>query len=206
MSRSQLFLVYHFLVSMMWFLPSSVKAIGISVGTGNPRCISEDLDAQQSIEANYEVVQKGGIVFATVRSPSGDWVYKQRAATDLIKFTAKENGEHQFCFMGQGPNGAQLEVDVQINSGLSHKKYDELATKENLEPIEAELRMLEDTIGSIFDEMLLLRDREEVMRKTNESTNSRVLWFGVASMCVLVSLSTWQIYYLRRFFQKKKIL
>ena len=34
---------------------------------------------------------------------------------------------------------------------------------------------------------------QEEMRDTNESTNSRVLYFSVFSMCCLLGLATWQV-------------
>jgi len=39
-----------------------------------------------------------------------------------------------------------------------------------------------------------------------ESTNARVLWFSVLSMVILLVLGAWQLYYLKRFFQEKKLI
>lgn len=39
-----------------------------------------------------------------------------------------------------------------------------------------------------------------------ESTNTRVLYFSVFSMCCLIGLATWQVFYLRRFFKAKKLI
>lgn len=39
-----------------------------------------------------------------------------------------------------------------------------------------------------------------------ESTNSRVLYFSVFSMACLVALAGWQIFYLKKFFQTKKLI
>jgi emp24/gp25L/p24 family/GOLD len=43
-------------------------------------------------------------------------------------------------------------------------------------------------------------------RHVAESTNSRVLWFSILSMVVLVVLGIAQITYLKRFFQAKKLI
>jgi p24 family protein delta-1 len=42
-----------------------------------------------------------------------------------------------------------------------------LAQKEHLKPIEAELKVLEDVMKSIVDEMEYLKEREVKMRDTN---------------------------------------
>ena len=44
------------------------------------------------------------------------------------------------------------------------------------------------------------------MRDTNESTNSRVLYFSIFSMCCLLGLATWQVLYLRKYFKSKKLI
>ncbi|VEN63219.1 unnamed protein product [Callosobruchus maculatus] len=46
-------------------------------------------------------------------------------------------------------------------------------------------------------------EAKEEMRDTNESTNSRVLYFSVFSMCCLLGLATWQVLYLRQYFKAK---
>ena len=51
-----------------------------------------------------------------------------------------------------------------------------------------------------------MRQREEEMRDTNESTNSRVLYFSIFSMCCLLALATWQVLYLRKYFKSKKLI
>ena len=68
-----------------------------------------------------------------------------------------------------------------------------------------------------------MRQREEEMRDTNESTNSRVLYFSIFSMCCLLGLATWQVelcwilyllysfsvlqvLYLRKYFKSKKLI
>jgi hypothetical protein len=50
------------------------------------------------------------------------------------------------------------------------------------------------------------RDREEVHRNTNESTNARVMWFSMLTVLTLVALSAGQVWHLYAFFKKKKYL
>jgi len=39
-----------------------------------------------------------------------------------------------------------------------------------------------------------------------ESTNARVQWFSTLTVCVLVALGLWQVFYLKRFFRKKRLI
>lgn len=49
--------------------------------------------------------------------------------------------------------------------------------------------------------MEYLRLREQKLRDTNESTNSRVKYFGVGTTWLLIGLWAWQVMYLRAYFR-----
>lgn len=51
-----------------------------------------------------------------------------------------------------------------------------------------------------------MRQREEEMRDTNESTANRVLYSSMIGMLCLMGLVVWQILYLRKFFKSKKLI
>ncbi|RIA97586.1 endoplasmic reticulum vesicle protein 25 [Glomus cerebriforme] len=97
-------------------------------------------------------------------------------------------------------------IDLDIDVGAEAIDYNALAKAEKLKPIEAELRKLEQVVQEIVDEMEYLRRREARMRDTNESTNERVKWFSLGSVFVLLGLGGWQILYLKKFFQKKRLI
>ena len=68
------------------------------------------------------------------------------------------------------------------------------------------LRRLEADLRDTHETMLWLRRREAEMRDLNEATNTRVAWLSCVSLAVCISLCVWQIYYLKNFFQRKKLL
>ena len=72
---------------------------------------------------------------------------------------------------------------------------------EKLKPTEVELRRMEEVIAEVVREMDYLREREQKLRDTNESTNERVKWFAIGTMGMLVGLGVWQIIYLRAYFR-----
>jgi len=60
---------------------------------------------------------------------------------------------------------------------------------------------MEEMVAEIVNEMDYMRSREQKLRDTNESTNTRVKWFAFATMGMLISLGAWQIVYLRAYFR-----
>lgn len=105
---------------------------------------------------------------------------------------------------GRGGQRRSIELDVDI--GADAVDYNHVAKKEKLEPLEAEMRRMEDVVQEIVGEMEYLRRREARMRDTNESTNERVKWFSLMTMGSLVALGVWQIMYLRSYFRKKHLI
>ena len=93
-----------------------------------------------------------------------------------------------------------------MKHGVEAKNYDGLGDAAKLKPLEGELKRLEDLSESIVQDFAHMRQREEEMRDTNESTNSRVLYFSIFSMCCLLALATWQVLYLRKYFKSKKLI
>jgi len=48
--------------------------------------------------------------------------------------------------------------------------------------------------------------REAEMRVVSEKTNARVAWFSIMSLGICITVSGLQLWYLKRFFQKKKLI
>ncbi|KAF9180354.1 vesicle coat component [Haplosporangium sp. Z 767] len=139
---------------------------------------------------------------------------KETLTEDLQRttFLTKQAGEVVACFSNVLEDGYKPDpryvrtVDIIFDVGAETIDYAKLAETEKLRPMELELRKLEDLVRDILENMEHLQEREKKMRNTNESTNERVQWFSTLTMVVLVSLGVWQIFYLKRFFRKKRLI
>ena len=92
-------------------------------------------------------------------------------------------------------------VELDIDIGADAKDWSAVQADEKLKPVETELRRIEEMVAEIVSEMDYLRSREQRLRDTNESTNTRVKWFAFTTMGILVALGVWQIVYLRAYFR-----
>merc|ERR1712092_55291 len=108
--------------------------------------------------------------------------------------------------MGSNMRGARHEVFLSTKHGVEAKNYDGVGDAAKLKPLEVELKRLEDMSESIVQDFALMKRREEEMRDTNESTNSRVLYFSIFSMACLIFLATWQVLYLKKYFKKQRLI
>lgn len=92
-------------------------------------------------------------------------------------------------------------VELDIDIGADAKDWSDIQATEKLKPVETELRRIEEMVAEIVSEMDYLRTREQKLRDTNESTNTRVKWFAFGTMGMLISLGAWQVVYLRAYFR-----
>ena len=97
-------------------------------------------------------------------------------------------------------------VDFEVQTDLAVKDYSDVVQKEHLRPLGLLFRRAEDKLADISREMEKSRDREAQLRDTNESTSNRIQWFSILSITVLLTISAWQMVYLRSFFRSKKLL
>ncbi|KAK4598612.1 hypothetical protein RGQ29_015889 [Quercus rubra] len=72
--------------------------------------------------------------------------------------------------------------------------------------MELELKKMYDTVISIQEEMFYLREREEEMQVLNKTTNNRMAWLSFLSLIVCLSVAGLQVWHLKTFFTKKKLI
>ncbi len=80
-----------------------------------------------------------------------------------------------------------------------------LATAAFVHP-QLEMRKLEDRIDAIHREMMYQREREETHRDTNESTNSRVVWYSLMTILAVLGVSLAQAWSMRSYLLDRGIL
>lgn len=92
-------------------------------------------------------------------------------------------------------------IELDIDIGADARDWSAIQAQEKLKPMETELRRIEELVNEIVIEMDYLRQREQKLRDTNESTNERVKWFAIGTMGMLIGLGVWQVVYLRAYFR-----
>ncbi|KAM3428499.1 hypothetical protein NHJ13734_008576 [Beauveria thailandica] len=128
-----------------------------------------------------------------------------------VVFTSHSDASFDVCyenlFSGShhpSPSVRDIELDVEI--GADARDWSAVQANEKLKPVEAELRRIEEMTAEVVREMEYLRTREQKLRDTNESTNTRVKWFGIGTTWLLIGLWAWQIMYLRAYFRSKHLI
>ncbi|XP_015518677.2 transmembrane emp24 domain-containing protein bai isoform X1 [Neodiprion pinetum] len=190
---------------------ANVRAIMFYLEPNAEKCLREEVQANVLVSGEYEVSEATGQTanFIVTDSKGHTLSKKEDISRGKFSFVTETFDTFQICFTSHVPphmRGIKQEVALNIKRGIEAKSYEGIGEAAKLKPMEVELKRLEDLSESIVQAFSWMRKNEEEMRDTNESTNSRVLYFSIFSMCCLLGLATWQVLYLRRFFKAKKLI
>ncbi|CAL4914618.1 unnamed protein product [Urochloa decumbens] len=168
---------------------------------GTPSLSSSSQQQQQQLPDSHRISLR-------VTSPYGSSLhYAENVHSGNFAFTATEAGDYLACFWApdhRPPVIVAFEFDWR--SGVSARDWSTVAKKGQVETMELELRKLEDTIKSIHEEMFYLREREEEMQELNRRTNARMAWLSLLSLAICLSVAGLQLWHLKNFFERKKLL
>lgn len=208
-----------FCVLLISTLLSLVTGLNLEVfakHTGEPVCIRDFASEDQLIVINIKTDGRIGdgqqLNVIVVDSLGNELRKKNDIGTNAkITFTSFHNAAFDVCFTNQLQGNARYsqlsrQVELDIESGAAARDWNAIQAAEKLKPNEVELRRIEEMTMEIATELQYLKLREERMRDTNESTNSRVKYFSFLVIVSLVGLGAWQIQYLRHYFKVKHII
>ncbi|CAO3653038.1 unnamed protein product [Cunninghamella echinulata] len=111
-------------------------------------------------------------------------------------------GKYTYCFS----NEMSTVSAKSVNFNAHDMERMQEAAKSHTDPIERELRELAESIFAVKDEQEYIVTRERQHRDTAESTNARVKWWSIGQLTLLVAVCFWQVYYLKRFFEVKRVV
>ncbi|TFY72102.1 hypothetical protein EVG20_g901 [Dentipellis fragilis] len=138
-----------------------------------------------------------------IADPNGHAMGKHiKQSTGTISVTAEMDGRHEYCFSNQMSAIADKIVSFNVHGVI----YVGEGEDEVVAPIEREIRLLANGLTAVKDEQEYIVVRERTHRNTAESTNSRVKWWSILQSVVLFAVVAWQIYYLKSFFEVKRVI
>lgn len=201
-------------VILTFLCVSNANSLRFYLAPNVRKCLKEEIHKDILVKGEYEITEIAGhhTKLQVVDSKNHFLYNKEEAVKGKFAFTTDEYDVFQICFETHitheihSSEQTEKEVNIQLKHGVEAKDHENLAKVEKLKPLEIELRRLEDLSQDIVSDFTYMKAREEEMRDTNESTNTKVLYFSVFSMCCLLGLAVWQVLYLRRYFKAKRLI
>ncbi|KAL1223387.1 Transmembrane emp24 domain-containing protein p24delta11 [Cardamine amara subsp. amara] len=192
------------------------KSMRLDLESGLTKCISDDIKFNYMTVGTYSIVNPNEghplppshKIFVTVTSPNGkSHHHAENVESGKFVLTADQTGEYITCFVAPGYRPpAKFAVDFEWKSGVEAKDWTNIAKRGQINMLEVEVRKLIDVTDSIHDEMFLFREREREMQELNRSTNSKMAVLSLLSLVVTLSVAGLQVWHLKSFFERKKLL
>lgn len=181
------------------------------VKQGPPRCFIEEVPEDTTIVVSYTVPDRtpeAGTMIE-VKDPSGRVVKKQDCDVEgKFVYTTAVGGEHQFC-MGvntKTKKAKEMRATLTLTMGESATDYEALATKKHLDEVGVRVVKVTDMVSGILNELEFIKEREAQFREMTDEANSRVVYWSVFQIVVVVVSCLWQVKHLQSFFHAKKLV
>ena len=134
----------------------------------------------------------------SARARSRNSIHASRALREMIARPKISRNERQTAEIGAPKLGMSHLVVAQV-----HHAADEEGSLDALLDVSEELN---EGLLTLTDHQAYMRRREENHQHTLASTRTRVFYWTIGETVVLVALSLWQIFYIRGFFETKRML
>jgi len=199
-------LFFSFIISC--FLVNISQAYFITVDAHAEECFYEKTTAGTKLGLTFEVAEGGFLdIDVEVTGPDGKVVYKGNKETNgKYTFVAHADGVYKFCFSNKMSTMTPKIVMFTIEAGESVKPEDKAENEKHKTKLEDMIQQLSLAMTAVKHEQEYMEVRERIHRAINDSTNSRVVLWAFFESFVLVAMTVGQIYYLKRFFEVRRVI
>eukprot|EP01061_Rhynchopus_euleeides_P007346 TRINITY_DN16359_c0_g1_i2.p2 TRINITY_DN16359_c0_g1~~TRINITY_DN16359_c0_g1_i2.p2 ORF type:complete len:225 (+),score=95.21 TRINITY_DN16359_c0_g1_i2:29-676(+) len=179
------------------------SALTVVVGARGDECFFEEAKVVGAkVFFHFQVTSGGKLdVDAKISDPKGEVVWEvDRESEYRVMFKAASVGQYAFCFANKLSTMTPKTVSFDIAIGDPTQGDG----KASPDPIEQSIIKVTEGLHEIAQEQAYLTARERVHRSTAEETNSRVLYFSIVEIALLLVMGVGQIVYLRQQFEVKR--
>jgi len=183
-------------------------------------CYYVKIDAHAE-ECYYDIVKSGtkmGLMFEVaeggfldidvkIAGPDEKVIYQgERESSGRYTFAAHVDGKYQYCFSNMMSTMTPKLVMFTMDVGETPKEGDLASDGVHHNKLEDMIKELSSALTGVKHEQEYMELRDKVHRSINESTNSRVVMWSFFEALILVAMTVGQVYYLKRFFEVRRVV
>ncbi|KAI9839835.1 MAG: hypothetical protein M1819_000025 [Sarea resinae] len=196
------------LVLTTMLLLGGTQGHNIQMRAHSRECFHEQLHKDDKMTVTYQVGDRefGGSgnleIDFWIQDPGNGYVTHERSVSSGDhSFVAAMDGKYVYCFSNEQWAASSKEVSFNVH-GIVYVPEAEAPS----DPLEAEVRQLSELLSAVKDEQGYIVVRERTHRNTAESTNERVKWWSIFQLGVLIGEGVFQVWWLKRFFEVKRVV
>lgn len=172
------------------------------------QCFIERLKPNERLDISYEVVDGASleIDFAIFNRQYVPIHSYHREKSGVFGFNAQSEDDFTYCFSNRFSQDAKI-ASFTIHGPDEKFKIEEKAIRvvidDSKDEVLTEISALDEGIKSIRDSHSYRKRRDEVHRRTADSTNSRVVWWTLFQIILICATCVFQVLYIKHFFEAK---
>lgn len=200
---------------MSWLpQPYGVSAAYFYVQESRNKCFVESVPVGVALTVTYKNHENPGVACSIIfKDPNGRTVFSREVLASepegKVSHMTAAAGEYNVCIACASSkwfNTQLLKWSISIELGDTDINLHELAKKDDVDSLQHKLRVIEKKLEAMQAENEYERSQDDVLQRTNESINSRVVWFSVLQLLLLCGTTLLSVFYLIRYFHSQKII
>lgn len=199
--------LYSYLVLLLIVsLTQSSYGYFITVDAHAEECFFDRAEIGTKLGLTFEISEGGFLdIDFWILGPDQNIIHKgERESSGKYTFAAHANGIYTYCFSNKMSTMTPKVVMFNMEVGEA-PKTDEKEEADN-NKLESMIKELTTSLTSVKHEQEYMGVRDRIHRNINESTNSRVVIWSFFEAVVLVTMTAGQIFYLKRFFEVRRVV
>lgn len=177
------------------------------------KCVFEDIIFEGNAVFRYNAYQMNNhdipvSLSVRVHDPTGKEIHSitETGSSEKV-FDKLTEGRYKICYTAKNYHTAQnTRIMMSWEEGVEATDWDAVAKRDHTDEVHTELNKLVEMAHTMHFELQHVRRVEEKMRDVNERTNGLVAFLSIGALCACVGLAVFQVWTLRRFFKRKKVL
>ncbi|XP_014278646.1 transmembrane emp24 domain-containing protein 2 [Halyomorpha halys] len=198
----------HFIVNIFLLLAcvSFSTAYFVTVDAHSEECFFEKVEQGTKLGLMFEI-SEGGFLDIDVKiiGPDDSIIHQGlRETSGKYTFSAHASGVYTYCFSNQ--MSTMTPKVVMFNMEVGEAPSSENKNDADHNKMEQMIKDLSAALTGVKHEQEYMSVRDRIHHGINEATNSRVVTWSIFEAVVLITMTVGQVYYLKRFFEVRRVV
>ncbi|XP_017492223.1 PREDICTED: transmembrane emp24 domain-containing protein 2-like [Rhagoletis zephyria] len=201
---------FGYLLVLFGALIATSEAYFLVIDAHAEECFFDRVQAGAKLGLTFEVAEGGFLdIDVTITGPDQKVIHREeRVSNGKYTFAAHMDGDYTYCFSNQMSTMTHKVIMFSMDIHEKEVAATGATSDHNVEhdKLEQQIGELTASLTAVKHEQEYMAVRERVHRSINDSTNSRVVMWAAFEALMLTAMSLGQIFYLRRFFEVRRVV